>query len=512
MQPMFDVIGYNLAQQVIQNATSVRRNVLDLLTDPKRDIDAECGYPPEITIEDYRDMYDRFGIATRVVDLYPTESWMLGPEVFESEDMDDVTPFEQSWKDLAGQLRGQSFYEGEEGNPVWEYLQRVDQVSGIGTYGALLIGFDDVQTEADLQKPVEGLDKNGFNNSPKPGSRKVLFLRAFDESLLQVVEYESDPTSRRFGMPKMYHITFNDPRDSTDKTGVGLGSSTLVVHWTRVLHAADNLLSSECFGSPRQEPVFNHILDLKKLYGGSAEMYWKGAFPGLSIESHPQLGGDVIIDKAAVREELDNYQNSLQRYLVMNGLSAKTIAPQVVDPTPQIKTYLEAICITLGVPMRIFLGSERGELSSSQDSKAWNNRLMGRQNGYITPRLISPFVDRLIFAGVLVPPTDGYKVKWTDLNNLTDEQRATIAQKRVMSMAQYVSGGVESIMSPLDFLTRELGFSQEEGQQINDSATELAEQRAEEDQMNAELNAEAAQDEFAPDGPNPNRPVETPVQ
>jgi hypothetical protein len=112
----------------------------------------------------------------------------------------------------------------------------------------------------------------------------------------------------------------------------------------------------------------------------------------------------VTIDKADVRNQIENYVNSLQRYLALTGMSAKTLAPQVSDPSSQIDKHLEAICIQLGIPKRIFMGSERGELASSQDDASWNDRLKARQQGYITPRIIVPFVDRLIAVGVLPEP------------------------------------------------------------------------------------------------------------
>jgi hypothetical protein len=90
--------------------------------------------------------------------------------------------------------------------------------------------------------------------------------------------------------------------------------------------------SSEIFSPPRMRPVLNRILDLQKIYGAAGEGYWQGAFTGVSLETHPQLGGDVTIDSADVRSQLENYMNSLQRWLAITGMSAKTLSPTVTDP------------------------------------------------------------------------------------------------------------------------------------------------------------------------------------
>src|SRR6185312_3650467 len=158
-------------------------------------------------------------------------------------------------------------------------------------------------------------------------------------------------------------------------TGIGLPLATVRVHWSRVIHIADNLRNSEIFGVPRMQPVYNRLLDLRKLYGGSAEMYWAGAFPGLSLETNPQLGGDVLIDQSAVRSMMGQYRNGLQRYLQLTGMSAKVLSPTVVDPTQQVDKQIEAICIELTIPVRVFKGSERGELASNQDDSTWNDRV-----------------------------------------------------------------------------------------------------------------------------------------
>src|SRR4029077_9047423 len=184
---------------------------------------------------------------------------------------------------------------------------------------------------------------------------QLLFLRAFPESLAKVVRYESDRASPRFGQPLEYLVTVNDP-NLQSLSEIGPATGTMSVHWSRAIHVADGLGSSEVFGTPRMQPVLNRLLDLRKLYGGSAEMYWKGAFPGFGFQSPPEFGGDVDVDVASLRETTEAYMNGLQRYLVATGLQIEQLAPQVVDPTPQILTQIEAICIQIGVPKRVFAG------------------------------------------------------------------------------------------------------------------------------------------------------------
>jgi hypothetical protein len=236
---------------------------------------------------------------------------------------------------------------------------------------------------------------------------RLLFLRPYDESQCQIVRYEWNIRNPRFGMPVMYRVTLNDPRESHG--GVGLPLATVFVHWSRVIHVAETsraggTSSSEIFAVPKLRPVLNPILDIQKIRGAGAEGYWKSCFAGLAFETHAQLGGDVFVDETATRDTMENYWNGLQRGLIGKGGSWKTLAPSVTDPTPQINVNIEAICICLGCPVPVFKGYEIGEQASTNNAVEWNKRKYERQNNFITPKIIVPLIDRLIQVGVLPAP------------------------------------------------------------------------------------------------------------
>lgn len=454
-------------EELVGNVLMSRRELLSRLLDPRRDINEECGYPRDegsIEAHFYQRLYDREAVAARVVEVLARESWQVQPTVYETEDAEEETEFEKAWDALSKQLDPEpSFYQDEAGSPVWEYLRRVDELSGVGHYGVLLLGLND--GEDDLSRPAR--ERKGM---------ELTYLRAFPEALAQVTQFDGDPGSPRYGQPTRYLLTFNDPNHG-GHGGVGLTTATREVHWTRVIHVADTshqASTSEVFAVPRLRPVLNRVLDLRKLYGGSAEMYWRGALPGFALETHPQLGGDVNVNQQSLRDMMENWANGLQRYLTLMGMSAKSLAPQVVDPTAQISVQLEAICIKLGVPVRVFKGSERGELASSQDDEAWNDRLRERQYAYISPRIIRPFVNRLINLGVL-PTPKGFSISWPDLTSQTEAEKAQVASARTAALSAYVSGGVEALVPPMDYLTGVYGMEEEEAKALLENAAKALE-------------------------------------
>lgn len=499
-EPVMNEAFLNSMTTMVSNVLTHRSEVFRKLFDVRRNIDDECGYPDSqrgyINLREYEILFDRESIANRVVSYLPKETWKVQPKLIEDENSNNETKFEKAWADLHKNLRGaDSYLKSDKSNPIWYTLKKIDVLSGIGQYGVVLLGFNDVgdgRTLADECKPREGM--------------KLMFMRAFQESLVDVLEVDQDITSPRFGRPTKYRVTFNDPRLSDDSRGVNPrgfikpGNSVDVhgsqeVHWTRILHVADNTESSEIYGVPRLRPVFNRVWDLRKLYSGSAEMYWKGAFPGLSVESHPnlatELGNEVQFDKATARTEIEQYMNGLQRYLALVGMSVKSLSPQVVDPTPQIDTQLKAIAAHLGVSVRKLTGADSGGAYNDQDEDTHNELIASRQNEYVTPFIIAPFVDHLIYLKVL-PKPEQYEVKWPDLSSQTSQEKSRVAFQRTQALAMYRRGEVEQIMAPLDFHTRILGLDELEARSVIENAEEnyqlVMKRKMEEQELMASLN------------------------
>lgn len=458
-------------ERLIGNAMTLRDEWLrkiGILDPPLRDIDKECGYPPGDTIplQNLKAMYDREGIANRVVGVYPESCWSVDPYVYETV-QEEETEFEKRLGLIV------------EKNQLWHYLHRVDELSGIGRYGVLLLGIDDGSSS--LSEPVDGIDPStGEADEGEKEERNLLYLMPYDESFVSICEWEKDWRSPRYMKPTLYEINIADP---TIWSGTGTGArvsnppdqKTEKVHWTRIIHAADNCKSSDIFGVPRQQSVYNRLYDIRKIAGSSAEMFWKGGFPGYSFEVMPNTGDmmAVELDPEAMREEFEKFSNSLQRYMALVGVSAKSLAPQVADPSAHVNVQLMLIAITLGVPMRIFMGSEEGKLASTQDKGNWNGKVHYRMEKYLTPRLVRPTIDRLMAIGVL-PTVEKYIVHWPDLNTQSNMEKAEVALKLTDSMGRYMSSGADQLMARKEYLTKIFEFTTEEADAIIESADEQA--------------------------------------
>lgn len=424
----------------------------DNMVDPRHQVDAECGYPRAISPAMYRYLYDRDDVACRANDIYPDESWAVDPDVYEDPDENTETEFEKAWKELC------------EDHNILQVLYRIDKLAGVGQYGVLLIGTDG--EDGDLEKPINEPELlAGAKKSTATKRRNLLYVRPFDEYLSFILEYETNINSPRYGYPNFYNLVFVDMTIDAMGTSVAVRQNRRV-HWSRIVHIADNLQSSMFLGKPRLQSCFNRLLDLRKIKGSSAEMFWKGGFPGISFEINPEFAADnPEYDEAALKEEIEKYASGLQRYLRTMGVSAKSLAPAISDPDKHVMVQLTAIASHIGVPLRVFMGSEEGRLASTQDKLTWNQRLKRRLKMFVEPNILRNFINRLIAIGVLPKPKQ-LIIEWSDLNTLTDEDKANLSLKWTQALSQYVSTGIIHLIRPMDYMTTILGVMPSQAKKI----------------------------------------------
>lgn len=451
-----------LANSVLLSREALIRRFSDAAGSGCRDVARECGYPLNLTATDYLRMYEENGIARRVVGAFADECWSIDPQVYEKEDQDS-TPFETAWDELLDTIF------------PWHYLHRADEMSGVGRFGLLLFGFDDGGNPA---SPAPNIDpRTGVVTGSRSGT-KLLYHRVFDETQVEVSRWQTDKSSPRYGLPDLYRLTLSDLQTAPVGNNP-LPSTKLDVHWTRVLHLADNRTTSEVFGTSRIKPVEHRLLDLDKILSGSAEMYWKAAFPGISFEALPEAlaNSDLLDDdtKKDLKDQTQRYEEGLTRYFALVGMTAKPLAVNLSEPTNFIIQQVQAIAASLAIPYRVFMGSEAAHLASTQDITTWNKRVARRQRLYLNPMVVRPYVQRLIDVGVL-PKPEKFFVTWTDLNGLSDKDKADVALKRAQALMAYVAGNVESAVPLREFLTLVMGLSPKEADAVFKAADKLTEE------------------------------------
>lgn len=391
----------------------------------RRDLYEELGYKRVLDYRDYHDRYVRGGIASRIVDAYPTATWRNPPVIKVKED----DTFNEAWKLLVDRLA------------VFHYLERVDKVAGIGRYATLFLG-------------VSGARGVNFALPNVKGQEGLLFLSVFSQVNADIIKLEDSPQSPRFGLPASYNVRF--------LSGLGVQSRgiTQPVHASRMIHVAENTLEDDVFGIARMTKVWNYLDDLDKTVGGSAEALWRTVDRGMQFDIDPELNLSED-DEAAFADEIEEYFLSLKRYIKTKGVTITPLGSDVPDPRGAAETIVSLIAGTTGIPNRILLGSERGELSSGQDERNFNSRVRERQLSFAEPVILRPLLNRLISINALPEPGGDIIIEWPDLTITSDKEAADIAARTGQAI-KHVSDQKILTMPPKLFATKYLGLDEDE--------------------------------------------------
>jgi len=405
--------------------------------DGARDMYKVLGYKRSPESQDYVNKFLRQDIAGRIVGLHPKYTWKRDPILIDGDVRSDETEtggsaFITQWKELSKRLK------------LTHKFQRLDRLARIGRYGVLLIGVGDGQ---DLAASIERV------SSPEA----LLYVSPKSELQATVLELEQDSQSERYDLPILYQLA-----RSADGSNLGRGVSTKV-HYSRVLHVVEDPLDNEVYGAPTLERMLNRLDDLEKVVGGGSEAFWLNIRRGLAViardgNSLPAKGTDQY---TAMRDEIDQYAHGLRRLMTLMGVDVQELGADIVDPSGIFGVLVSLLAASADIPQRILLGSERGELASSQDAENWAAIIRDRQVNFAESSIVRPFVDWCVEHGALIEPKNNYEIEWPAVVELGEMSKAERAEKLANAVHTYTQAlilGGDLIMPPDVFAERYLDF------------------------------------------------------
>lgn len=428
----------------------------------KRNLYNQLGYidPLQLRFPQYMARYSRGGIAERIVEAYPKDTWSNAARVIEDPDPSTETTFERAVRLLFTRLK------------LWDRFRRVDILAGIGQYAALLIG---ARGALDSKLPDELRPED------------VKFIRCYHEGDVtwETGDLDFGKTSERYGLPEMYKIRVRN------RTG---GVDQAKVHWSRIIHVVNEPLDNDVYGKPRLRAVWNYLDDLDKTVGGGAEAGWKRMDPGMQVNVDPEMPFSPA-EQQALQDEMDEMQHGLRRYVRTRGTEVNLLSTTVAGFGPNAKAIVELISGTTGIPHRILTGSERGELASLQDRNNWNDRIDERRESFASP-LVRDIISRFVEHGALPEPEvdvtteegkgampvneggDSYTVVWPQVGKLDNVAKAEIVGKLTgANQAQYIAG-MEPVISSREIRRVFLGLPPLDPSEIPPSKAEVEAEKA----------------------------------
>lgn len=381
----------------------------------KRDLYEVFGYKRELFAEDFHAVYLRNDIAQRIIKAYPQATWRRAPRVRdEAGSTSEESDFVAAWEDMYERQR------------LGHFLERADRLSCIGYFGLLYVGVNDGK------KPYEPLE---------PGKHDLLYLSPYGEQHVTVTRWDMRQDSPRFGMPYTYTV-----QTGSALTGPRAQTRSIAVHHSRVIHIAEILDEDDVYGVPRLMSVYNRLQDLEKLAGGSAETFWLIANRGIALLANEDARMSDE-DKEAAKQQAEEYQHQLRRVMTLQGMDVKSLGSETPDPSTSVGVQVDLIAGATGIPKRILLGNEAGELASTQDETNWSARIDERRRQFAGPSIVRPFVQMMIDTGNLPEPQGDWWCEWDEDAGLSEKDKAEILLSRSQALQAYTQAlGAEDVI------------------------------------------------------------------
>lgn len=385
--------------------------------DGSRNLYDMLGYKTVLTYQDYLARYERQDLAHRCVHIYPDLTWSQPPLVREVKSEQVDTAFETAWASLVLRLK------------VYRYLKRVDLLANLGHYAVLLIG---LRGQANLALPAQ----------PVRGPEDVLYVQPYSEASATVAEWEDNAGHVYYGRPRRYHIQTGL---SSEVGPRGVPARRLLVHASRVLHVAEDVLEDDIYGTPRLKPIYNRLEDVDKLVGMSAEGYARDHRRRIAalLRDGYELNEE---DRETYKEQVEKYGMGWTDFLSLGGMDVQQLSGQSVSPKDHFDVQVACIAAGLQVPRSVLIGAERGTLASAEEeAQSLKEKLQEREQDFAEPVLLRPLIDRLLPATEAEPyglsalpvPANGYVVVWENQRALSEPQRAQVAKDKATAISQY---------------------------------------------------------------------------
>ena len=400
-------------------------------TTTKRNHYIDFGYPETISFDQFWQMYQRNGIARAAVEKTVLKTWQDLPKLQEDDDADNITPVEQEIIDRFTDLR------------LWQKIAEADRRSLVGKYAGLILRFADSKR---MNEPVDTV----------PGGLEGLVevIPAW-EGQIEVAEWDTDELSETYGQPKMF---------SFKESGVGGDSNKqrqFELHPDRVLiWSAD----ATVHGESSLSPGYNDLITIEKVIGAGGEGFWKNAksAPILQIDKDAQISAmaqamgvapDELADK--MDAQVTDWQKGFDALLMLQGMEAKTLGVTLPQPLEFVNVALQSFAASIGIPLKILVGSQTGERASTEDAREWAQTIMSRRENSVVPNIMA-LVGRLVEYRILADKT--WTLYWPDLTESSITEKIERADKMADINAKNVQSGSQELVFTEDEIRETVGY------------------------------------------------------
>lgn len=364
---------------------------------------SQYGYSETVSFSMLFRAYDRGGPGHGAVHRLLDKCWQERPRIKQIE-ADEETDWEKTVGELISSVNG------------WVKLRDFDRRNMVGNFAALIYRVADGQA---LREPMA-----------RGQSLKDLVPVYQDQ--IRVTDWHSDLTDPdSYGKPKMFQ--FQSRR--LVNTGVDTQGQPIEwqdVHPSRVQILAEGSVGDMFDGVPLLKAGFNHLTDIEKIGGGSAESFLKNSARTIVFEygENAQVGQEPEGGTKTVREYHEEQSRALNRNqdasIVMQNGKATTLQTTVSDPTGAFQLAANLFAASVQIPFTVLFGQQTGRLASDEDKADMVARCKSRQINELTP-MLEEFVKRMQAAGLI--DEGEFEIEWPPLDAPGDKERLDLVDK-----------------------------------------------------------------------------------